>query len=159
MPRSIEFAFLDSHVTARAVLLDDDAPRTCQAVWDCLPVSGDALHAMYSGTVAALFLTDSRIGAEVGEENATTNIQTGDVMFTHYDAGKRHGHPEALSEIYWAYDRYVWPTIPGQHIPAIANVFARILDDASAFYDMSRRTHSEGFKRLQIHRVEALVGS
>ena len=75
-------------------------------------------------------------------------------MFTHYDAGTRHGHLNALSEIYWAYDRYVRPIIPGQHGPAIANVFGRIVGDTAPFYAMSRRLHSEGFKRLEARRKE-----
>ena len=94
------------------------------------------------------------MGATIGEENSTSNIQTGDVIFTHYDAGTRHGHPEPLSEIYWAYDRYVRPTIPGQFVPAIANVFGRVVGNPAAFYDMNRRLHSEGFKKLTIRRVE-----
>ena len=152
MAREIEILFVDSGVVGRVALLESQAPKTCRAVWDALPQVGDGLHAMYSGTCAALFLDSAEIGADVGEENATSNIQTGDVIFTHYDAGIRHGHLEPLSEIYWAYDRYVRPTIPGQHIPAIANVFGQVVGDAAAFYDMSRRLHAEGFKRLEIRR-------
>ena len=144
MPREIEIDFVGTGVVGRIELLDREAPRTCQAVWDYLPFTGDGLHAMYSGTV----------GADIGEENATSNIQTGDVIFTHYSPGTRHGHPEPLSEIYWAYDRYVRPTIPGQFVPAIANVFGRVVGDARAFYDMNRRLHSEGFKKLEVRRVE-----
>jgi hypothetical protein len=87
---------------------------------------------------------------EVEEENATTCIQTGDVMFTHYRPGFRHGHREPVSEIYWAYDRYARPTIPDQWVPAVANVFGRIVGDASDFYDMCRRIRREGVKQLEI---------
>jgi hypothetical protein len=152
MAREIEIVFVDSGVIGRVELLDAEAPRTCQAIWDALPRSGDGSHAMYSGTCGALFFDDDTIGAGIGEENATSNIQTGDIMFTHYDAGTRHGHLNALSEIYWAYDRYVRPIIPGQHGPAIANVFGRIVGDTAPFYEMSRRLHSEGFKRLEVRR-------
>jgi len=152
--REIEIVFVDGGVTGRVLLLDDEAPRTCQAIWEALPRAGEGSHAMYSGTCGALFFDDAAIGAGIGEENATGNIQTGDVMFTHYDAGTRHGHRNALSEIYWAYDRYVRPIVPGQHGPAIANVFGRVVGDPGPFYEMSRRLHSEGFKRLEVRRVE-----
>ncbi len=152
MPREIEIVFVDDQVVGRVLLLDDEAPRTCQAVWDSLPQAGSGSHAMYTGTSGALFFEDSTIGADIGPENMTTNIQTGDVMFTHYDAGTRHGHLNALSEVYWAYDRYVRPIIPGQHIPAIANVFGRVIGDPEPFYEMSRRLHSEGFKQIEIRR-------
>ena len=156
MPRFIEIDFVDEGVVGRVEMLDDEAPRTCRAVWDNLPKKGPGSHAMYSGTVGALFLDDDTIGADIGEENATSNVQTGDVMFTHYDQGKRHGHHFPLAEIYWAYDRYVRPTIPGQHLPAIANVFGRVVgspDEIAAFYDASRRLHSEGFKTIEIRRA------
>ena len=157
MARFIDIDFVGTGVVGRVELLDDDAPRTCRAIWDCLPRSGPGSHAMYSGTCGALFFDDDSIGADIGEENATSNVQTGDVMFTHYDRMMRHGHLNGLAEVYWAYDRYVRPTIPGQHLPAIANVFGRVVGsdaEVRAFYDMSRRLHSEGFKPIEIRRVE-----
>ena len=45
-------------------------------------------------------------------------IQTGDVMYTHYKPGVRHGHPDAGSGVHWAYDRYVRPTTPGAPVDA-----------------------------------------
>src|SRR3954464_728803 len=157
MAREIHIVFTESGVVGRVELLDAEAPRTAQAVWDALPKSGPGSHAMYSGTVGALFFDDDTVGATLGEENATSNVQTGDVMFTHYDRMMRHGHLNGLAEVYWAYDRYVRPTIPGQHLPAIANVFGRVIgtpDEIAAFYEMSRRLHSEGFKQIEIRRVD-----
>ena len=154
MPREIEIVFVESGVIGRVELLADEAPKTCQAIWDCLPRSGAGSHAMYSGTIGALFLADPTIGATIGEENSTSNIQTGDVIFTHYEANTRHGHANALSEIYWAYDRYCRPTIPGQFVPAVANVFGRVIGDVQPFYDLSRKLHSDGFKQIEIRRVE-----
>jgi hypothetical protein len=139
--------FPDLGISARAVLLEEEAPRTCETIASILPLSGMSTHAIYSGTIVAL-LIDSSI--EIEEENSTTCIQTGDVMFTHYRPGFRHGHLEPISEIYWAYDRYARPTVPGQWIPAVANVFARIVPDASEFYDVCRRLPQEGTKRMEI---------
>jgi hypothetical protein len=99
------------------------------------------VHGNYSGTVVGLFIDPSIV---VPEENATTCIQTGDVMFTHYDPGFRHGYPQPISEIYWAYDRYARPTIPGQWVPATANIFARFVGDPTAFYAVCRRIPREG---------------
>jgi Protein of unknown function (DUF3830) len=157
MTRYIDIDFVGTGVVGRVELLDDEAPLTCAAVWDSLPRSGPGSHAMYSGTAGALFFDDDSIGADIGEENATSNVQTGDVMFTHYDRMMRHGHLNGLAEVYWAYDRYVRPTIPGQHLPAIANVFGTVVGEpasVAAFYDLSRRLHSEGFKPIEIRRVE-----
>jgi hypothetical protein len=154
MAREIILTFVDEGVSVRVELLDDEAPRTCQAVWEQLPLAGTAGHAAYSGTLVAIYLDPSVV---VGEENATTCVQTGDVMFTHYDANVRHGYPNALSEIYWAYDRYARPHVPGQWVPAIANVFGRISGDAADFYALSRRLQREGVKRLEVRRADDLT--
>ena len=151
MAREIVLELVNEGISARAVLLEKQAPKTCQTIWNLLPVSGDLGHAAYSGTIVALYIDPNVI---IEPENVTTCIQTGDVMYTHYDAMVRHGHPEPLSEIYWAYDRYARPTIPGQFVPAIANVFARIYDDADAFYEACRAIRRGGVKQVRISRAE-----
>jgi hypothetical protein len=149
--RYLEISFVDEGVTARAELLETAAPITCRTIWDVLPLAGRATHAKYSGTTVAHYIDPTLV---VPAENATTYIQTGDLMYTHYDAGVRHGYPEPLSEVYWAYDRYARPTIPGVGLPATANVFGRIIGDVDAFYEVCRRTANEGAKRIEIRRVE-----
>src|SRR5689334_8821824 len=149
--REIEFTFPNEGVSARAVLLEDQAPRTCRAMWELLPVEGEAFHAMVSGTIGAILLDP---GVVVEAENTATCLQTGDVLFTHYDGNWRHGWPEPLSEIYWAYDRYARPTVPYLFTTAVGNVFGRFVGDASAFFAVSRRIHREGWKQLTVRRAE-----
>lgn len=134
-------------VAARARLLEEAAPVTCRTIWERLPLSGPAGHAMLSGTSVALYIDPSIV---LPEENATIHIQTGDVMFTHYNARERHGFPEALSEIYWAYDRYCQPKAPGKMTPVIPNVFAEFLPGAQPFYEVCRRIRREGSKLVTI---------
>lgn len=144
--KHLVFSFDGTGVVARAILLEKEAPRTCRAVWERLPYAGPAGHAMHSGTICALYI-DSTINAPV--ENASARVLPGDVVFVHYDAMERHGYPEALSEICWAYDRYVRPMMPGMLKPICPNVFARLLD-SEVFYDMSRRIRREGSKPIRI---------
>src|SRR5689334_13807953 len=80
VPRYMVASFPHEGVSARAVFLDDEAPRTCAAMWDALPAAGDGMHGSYSGTVVGLFIDPTIV---VPEENATSCIQTGDVLFTH----------------------------------------------------------------------------
>ena len=110
MARYIDIEFTNEQVTARALLLDDQAPKTCQRIWEILPLRGRVTHARYSGTMVAHHFDNSVV---IEAENHTTYIQTGDVIYTHYAAGWRHGNPNALSEVYWAYDRYARPNDPG----------------------------------------------
>jgi hypothetical protein len=134
-------------VVARARLLEEAAPVTCRTIWERLPLSGPAGHAMLSGTSVALYIDPTIV---VPEENATVHIQTGDVMFTHYRERERHGFPEALSEIYWAYDRYCRPTAPGKMTPVVPNVFAEFLPGSPPFYEVCRRIRREGSKHVTI---------
>ena len=48
MARYITITLDKRGVSCRARLLDDEAPRTCRAVWDALPQSGSAYHAKYA---------------------------------------------------------------------------------------------------------------
>ena len=147
MARHFVFTLTEMNIVARARLLEAEAPETCRALWAHLPYEGRCYHAMHSGTMGVL-LIDPTI--TVPTENATTLLQTGDLLFTHYDAGVRRGYLEPLSEIYWAYDRYCTPTAPGQIIPVYPNVFGQFLSGSEDFFAASRRLHLEGAARLVV---------
>jgi len=147
MAKYFVFSFPDDGAIARAALDEERAPRTVALLWARAPYSGTVGHAMHSGTSVALYI-DPAIVLPV--ENATTQIETADLMFMHYDAGTRHGYPEPLSEIFWAYDRYCRPTMPGMLVPVAPNIFGRFLPGSEAFFAVSARTRHEGRKRLEI---------
>jgi hypothetical protein len=146
MTKRLELVFPEENASAHVELLEEEAPLTCDAVWQALPLSGEASHGIYSGTVVGLYFDPTIV---VAAENSTTYIQVGDIMYTHYDAGVRHGHPEPVSEIYFAYDRYARPTTPGLGLPATANIFGRIVEGASDFYAVCARLPREGTKLLE----------
>jgi len=147
--KEIELEFSGT-AAARFTLLWDDAPETCAAVTRALPNTAECFHAIYSGTIVA-FLLNADVVAPV--ENATTCIVPGDLLFTHYDAGFRHGHQDPLSEIYWAYDRYARPTIPGQFVPLAATVFgsyAGSKEEWAEFAARSSRLRFEGAAVIEV---------
>jgi Protein of unknown function (DUF3830) len=152
MTRYFEFTLPDEAIVARALLLELEAPQTVEALWRRAPFEGRAGHAIFSGTTCALYIDPAIV---IPMENATTLIQTGDLMFTHYDASTRHGYPAPLSEIYWAYDRYCRPTMPGAMLPVYPNVFGRFVEPFAAFFEASRRIRDEGRKALHIAAIEA----
>jgi hypothetical protein len=143
-PECIGLRFEGAATTARFRLLWEEAPETCRAIVDRMPDCGEAVHAAYSGTVTGI-LFDPTVNPPT--ENATSIVLPGDLLFTHYEARSRHGHPDPLSEIYWPYDRYARPTIPGQFVPTIASVFASFNgtpEEWKEFADHSRATRSAG---------------
>lgn len=147
MARYFNLCFEGTDVVGRAILLDGQAPKTCRTLWERLPYAGDAGHAMLSGTVCAFYI-DSAITVEL--ENATSSLETGDLVFVHYDEGERHGHLGSLSEICWTYDRYGRAICPGMMRPVYANVFGRFLPGSEPFFEMSRRIRRQGPKRVVI---------
>jgi hypothetical protein len=152
MARYFRFTYVDEGIAADARLLEEAAPRTVECLWTRAPYEGLAGHAIFSGTTCALYIDPAIV---VPREHATHLVQKGDLMFTHYDAMERHGWPEPLSEIYWAYDRYCRPTMPGTMAPVYPNVFGAFEGDARAFFAASQRIRYDGRKRLRIERREA----
>ena len=48
MARYIDHTLQKRGITCVARLLDEQAPRTCAAVWDALPLGADVYHAKYA---------------------------------------------------------------------------------------------------------------
>ncbi|WP_218220118.1 DUF3830 family protein [Nesterenkonia sp. Act20] len=67
-------------VTARARLLDEEAPRTAEAVWKALPQSGQVFHGKFArNEVYALF--PAFAAEEPGPENQTITPIPGDLCY------------------------------------------------------------------------------
>lgn len=80
MPRTIEVVLEKRGVRAVAELLNDDAPKTCQAVWDALPLSGPIYHAKWANNEVYI-LTPPFAAEEPGLENATVFPIPGDILY------------------------------------------------------------------------------
>ena len=59
--RCLEISFPVEGAVAKAVLLEDKAPHTCQAIWDQLerPLEVDAKHAMWTGPEVSMQIARS----------------------------------------------------------------------------------------------------
>jgi hypothetical protein len=143
----IVFRFVDEPVAAPARLLEREAPETCRALLDALPVVGLARHGIYSGSevylVLPALLTPPR-------EHATTIVTPGDVGFLTVEGGSGYGIEEDYSEVCWFYDHDATPSMPEG--PIAVNVFARLYD-AADFFAVCRRMRLEGAKQLEIARA------
>ncbi|MCQ4117673.1 DUF3830 family protein [Rhodococcus tibetensis] len=83
MARYITISLDKRGVTCRARLLDDDAPLTCDAVWNALPQSGDAYHAKYARN--EVYTLIPRITAAPHRENPTVTPIPGDVCLFDFE--------------------------------------------------------------------------
>jgi hypothetical protein len=71
-------------VSCVAELLEKEAPRTCAAVWEALPLAGDAQHAKYARN--EVYTMVPRF-AQIGRENPTVTPIPGDVVLFDFAGG------------------------------------------------------------------------
>jgi hypothetical protein len=70
-------------VSCRVRLLDREAPATCQAVWDELPLSGEAYHAKFARN--EVYTLVPRLTAAPRRENPTVTPIPGDVCLFDFE--------------------------------------------------------------------------
>jgi len=84
MPRFITVTLERRGVSCVARLLDEEAPRTCGAVWEALPQGGDVYHAKYARN--EIYTLVPRFAAqEPALENPTVTPIPGDVMYFSFE--------------------------------------------------------------------------
>jgi hypothetical protein len=148
-PAAIRLKFVGENVSARAVLLWDDAPRTCSAIVERLPVKGDAHHAIYSGSECVHVINQE---LRIEKEHATSDVTKGQVAFAWLAAGSSYGVDRDIFEICWFYDIDAQPRM--WEGPVDVNVFAELCEPADEFYVVCKRMRREGVKQISI-RVDA----
>lgn len=99
MARFIEITLKQRGASCVARLLDDLAPRTCDAVWNALPLGGDAYHAKYARNEIYTLLP-AFADPEPGRENPTITPIPGDVAYFCFDTWQlaTPGHGYAAEE-------------------------------------------------------------
>lgn len=78
--RNITISLDKRGVSCIARLLDEQAPRTCAAVWDALPLTGQAYHAKYARNEVYTLLSPFARNSP-GRENPTITPIPGDVCY------------------------------------------------------------------------------
>ena len=97
MPRFVTITLEKRGVSCVARLLEEEAPRTCRAVWEALPLGGDVYHAKYARNEVYTLLP--RFAAqEPGIENPTVTPIPGDVLYFSFEPWQltpgSHGYGE-----------------------------------------------------------------
>ena len=98
MPRLIKISLAKRKVSCVARLLDEEAPRTCKAVWEALPKGGPVYHAKYARN-EIYTLVPRFAEAEPGRENPTITPIPGDVVYFGFEpwqmSAASHGYGSA----------------------------------------------------------------
>jgi Protein of unknown function (DUF3830) len=78
--RYMEIVYETHGIACVARLLDEDAPRTCEAVWAALPLRGEVFHAKYARNEVYV-LVPSFAREPLPPENPTITPIPGDVVY------------------------------------------------------------------------------
>lgn len=154
-PRQIRLTFPETGESVVADLLETEAPRVCEAVWQMLPLEKKMIHGMYSGPEIFMVLDAAQA---VPMENDVQLPLPGELLYFYDPGTSAGGGNKAVSEICVVYNRGV---ALKQHdaAPTFACVFARIhgdrLTDWAGFAAACRRIRTERTAPLRIERVEA----
>jgi hypothetical protein len=135
-----------------ADLLEDDAPNTSGAIWGSLPVSGRAIHDIWSGHQIFLHL-DPII--KLPAENLLTYLpKVGDVFYYYRRPNYFRGYPYGRiedAEIGIVYDRDSRPQ--GPRGPKAVNIFASIMSsDLGKLQRVCERMIYDGSKEIVLSR-------
>lgn len=133
-----------------ATLLETEAPLTCSAIWEKLPIEGRLLHAAMSGNETLMELEGEKM-VKIEPENWVYNFIPGDVLYYYSHWGDEkyiRGNAEA-AEITFVYGRDV--RLKGAALrDTAANLFASIDSRLPEFAAVCRRVRVEGAKRVVV---------
>lgn len=160
MTPQIELVLVKKKVRAIATLLEEEAPRTCAAVWNALPLEGETFHAKWAGR--ELYTLVPPLASRPGEENATITPIPGDVLYfdvppdtIDLPVALRRAHPKGLVDIAVFYGRNNLLLGPAGFMPG--NLFATITEGLDEYARACAELFREGMihERFVIRRVEA----
>lgn len=138
--------------TFGAALLEHVAPKTCAAVWDALPYTGNMIHCAWFGH-AAFFLDRVPLLETLGYEleNRFERLAPGDIVWDPY-----------IEEITFAYGRNAFVQFPttiytadGRPHPSQVCIFGRVVENLDGFAVMCKRLRYEGTKSMTMRRSAA----
>jgi hypothetical protein len=158
MTRRIELALKVKGVRAVATFLEDEAPRTCNAVWDALPIEAETYHAKWAGRELYTLVPPFPKGP--GEENATITPIPGDVVY--FDVSPdtidlpvalRRQYPNGLVDLAVFYGRNNLLLGPAGFMPG--NLFATITEGLAEYARACAELFREGMvnERFIIRRL------
>ncbi len=137
MVRKIEILLERRGIRAVAELLEDEAPRTCEAVWNGLPQSGSVWHAKSANN--EIFILNAPFAAEEpGRENGTVFPIPGDLLYFFLPPGspvpaevRQQTAATGLVDLAVFYGRNNYLLGPEGHMPG--NLFATITEGLKEF--------------------------
>ncbi len=161
MAQYIEVTLRKRGVSCVAQLLDDLAPKTCEAVWNALPQEGDAFHAKYASN-EVYTLVPPFAPSEIGLENPTILPIPGDLLYFFFPPGtitnpdvREVAYSIGMVDlaIFYGRDNFLFSPTMG---PVPGNRFAEVMENLEEMAQACNSVWREGFvgERLAFQRLE-----
>ena len=140
----------------RIELLRDEAPRTCRAVWDALPIEKPAFHARRSGKELFVLADPFK---NPGPENTRLRLAGGDVLFVHLPAVWKDDHPDFTRSDAGIFDIALIygddALLRGPVAPIEGNLFGRVASaDLPKLVELCERMWREGTELVRLRRED-----
>lgn len=155
--RQIEILFTKRKVGGVATLLEEEAPLTCDAVWQALPLEGEAYHARWAGREVYTLLPPFAL--DPGKENATILPISGDLLYFEIPAAsidippeRRTGFPFVDIALFYGRNNYLL----GPEGFAPGNLFATVTENLEGLAAACESIWREGFvgERMAIRQLK-----
>ena len=158
MTKKFQIEILETGVKAVAELVEEDAPKTCTALWQMLerPIETNCVHAMWSGREVMAYIPPENRGeidpTSIGVENATVYPAAGDVVWAYFPGGMLQGFKEDGWDLAFIYGPETRIYIPTGMCPM--NVWAKIVQGLDDFAEEVGQVRFGVRKTLRISRVQ-----
>ena len=152
--RHIRLTFVASGESVVAEMLDDEAPATCDLVWDLLPLEHDLYHGQFSGAEVFMLLDEAH---EDPAERRCHLPLPGEILYWRDEGVSVTEMGDPVAELVMAFGRGVRLGGP-EGLPTKGNLFARIPGDWKYdwvdFAQACAGVRTGGLSPLRIERVE-----
>jgi hypothetical protein len=123
--RRIRLTLVPHGASVVADLLDDEAPRTANHVWDRLPIEAPAYHGQYSGAEIFVLVPDP---VDLPAENRAGIPVPGELFYFYQGTENVVADDVPIEEVVFVYNRGVILK-KAEGVPTEANLFARVPGD------------------------------
>lgn len=153
--RKIQITFERTGERATAVLLDDLAPRTCEAMWQAIeqPLVTTGIHAGWAGRMVSVEVPEvNRVfdAASLPRENLTVLPIPGDICFGYFPPGYGFGITDAYWDMALVYGRETRFEFSFGPVPM--TVWATVDEGLDELAAGCGRTRTEGLQTIRVGR-------
>ena len=150
----LKLTFKHKNISVVAEMLEDEAPVTCELIWNMLPIQNNLIHGRYSGSEVFLLVDPPKI---FDEENKTQLPLPGELLFW-YDRGTAvTSSSRPVAEVIFIFDRGV-TLRSAEGVPTHANLFGRIAGDWKHdwldFRNACAEIRLKGTEQLLIEKID-----